>query len=264
MVPIFSTIVDGVQAVANADKDEQNVLGNLLGAGKLVVDMGVGVTVALGAIAASGAEVTRVYDLVAGTIGTAWNLLQASFSAVVVGVVGSLDAILAAAEAVTFGDMNQSIKDARAELETFGQGVTTEFMGQMGDLHGSVSQIGDAFTGSGDKAADAKDQVDEFGNSVFKMPLSKSVEIMAEIDGQEDVDGWITHLQEMDAITANVLINLDEESATKTEAKVKGYPVAWSADGTPIMYSTDLVEGTTQKTKAKLEQEIPSEKLMEI
>lgn len=264
MVPIFSTIVDGIQAIANADKDEQNVLGNLLGAGKLVIAMGVGVTAALATIAASGAEVTRVYDLVAGTIGTAWNLLQASFSAVVVGVVGSLDAILAAAEAVTFGDMNQSIKDARAELETFGEGVTTEFMGQMGDLHGSIGQIGDAFTGSGDKAADAKGQVDEFGNSVSGIPDTKAVDIQAGIDGQESVDEWITHLQEMDAITANVLINLDEDSATETEEKVKGYPVAWAADGTVIAYSTDLKEGTTDATKAKLDKEIPSEKLMEI
>jgi len=166
---------------------------------------------------------------------------------------------------VTFGDMNQSIQNARAELETFGEGVATEFMGQMGDLQGSIGQIGEAFGAAKDSADEAKGTIDDFGNSVDALPEGeKQVAIAAAITGQDEVDGWISHLQEMDAITANVWLTIDEEKLAETEAEIKGYPVAWSEDGTPIMYSTDLIPGSAEETKKKLDEEIPSEKLMEI
>ena len=214
MVPIFKTIADGITSVGTADKEEQNTMGNILGASKLLVDMGLKVVVALAAIQQSGTEVQNVYNVLAGTLKAIWNTLQIDFDAASLLIVDSLDAVLASIQTimgpfavafdpllkamggVSFGDMIKGIDSARKEMSSFREGIVTDLGNQLDDFGKGLNQVGDGFTGAGSKAGAAAGEVDKFGKAVKDIPTDASVNMTA-----KETDDYKAIISKVDDLT---------------------------------------------------------------
>ncbi|MEW6505520.1 MAG: phage tail tape measure protein [Chloroflexota bacterium] len=268
MGPIFKTIVEGIQAVAHADKEQTEMLGNILGASKLIVSLGGGVVAALAAIQQSGAEVGRVYDVVAGSVKAAWNTLQTGFDSIVLLITESVIAILDSVNQITFGAFSEDIGRARENVESFRQAVAMDFADQLGDLGDGLEQIGRGFTGAGDSAEGAAEQVDQVTGALQRVPEQVDTGVSVFLTGDEEVDSWLRGMHDIEAIAVSTFLEVDHE---KTEAgkqelttEVKRWKqelVGYTESGVPIYMTVDAeskanVEKSVQELKKKEDKEM--------
>jgi TP901 family phage tail tape measure protein len=260
--PVFKTIVEGVQSVATADKEQSGTLGNILGASKLIVELGGSVVAALALIEQSGTSVQSVYDVLAGSIKTAWNTLQVGFDSIVLLIAESVTAILDSVNTLTFGSFSNEIQQARDSVERFRSAVATDFTAQMQDLGDGLDQIGRGFTGAGDSAAEAADKIGDVSEAMADVPEKIDTGVDVFLTGEEKVDSWLMSMHNIDAITVSTFLEVDESKSQAAKKELED--VLRYEDGIPVYAVTYVDKNAAEKTKKELAEAIPESKQMEI
>lgn len=233
MVDTFQPILEGIMSTVEGfnrlDAEAQKSAGGVLAAAKAIVDAGGLIAGALVVIGGHAEEVKRVFQVLIGTVQAAWNTLEVAFSSLVLGVAEGVDTFLAFVESLNFslglGGLNTSIKEARAEVLAFQKAVEAE---RMQDFSEGVDGLSLALKGAAGEADRAR-------GAVESIPDKKETRV--------DAIG----IEEAIAMIRAVPI---EAAGIPDEVKTK---IEIEPDQTSI-----------DRTKAKIEDEVPAVKRMEI
>lgn len=135
--PVISVIVDTISASNDLDAKTQQVIGSVLGMAKVVAEAGVAIAAAVVGIYSAGVEMKGVFEIVEGSVKTAWNTIQMTIEFAALGILESLQVLVGGLNAITFG----------------------QFQGTMDSLDGAVKKIRQDFEGDWKEATDGVELV---------------------------------------------------------------------------------------------------------
>jgi|GEM_PF-6717612 len=191
--PVWDSIREGVSRFNELDNSSKIAAGEFLGAAELIAKAGVKIGLALAAIEKSGAEITNVFNAVAGAVGFVWNELEIIFSRMAQLVVNFLSAITYIPEKLSgiipgLGGVSEGIASFRDELKVMNE----ELQAQVGkNSEEAVSRLAQAWSGLSGETRAAAQSVRSVGDSA-----EETASITSSAVG-ESADDIMRHVQAM-------------------------------------------------------------------
>ena len=293
--PIIGQIIKSIEDLSKASTEDQELFGNILAAGKLVMDMSSQVVLALAAMHEWGVNAKDVFEVLGGSVKVVFNSLQVMFDAFVITFLEGLIRLNKAAELVTFGNLGEEVKATTKSLEAWRDAVGKDYEAQLKDIDGGLRMIGEGFgivdkaaTTSGNTMADFRKKLDDLAKN---SNTTVEIEITAKGKDAEEVMSRIekrTEELEKNPVQIDIGYNPEyyadamalvdgfkaasdleittrvNEDAAKESDKILKEIIGYTDEGKPLYFFTSVDEGSLKKTKKNLKEEIPTEKQIEI
>jgi TP901 family phage tail tape measure protein len=208
--PFFDAVVEGVKHLNALDEADQKVIGNILGAAKLITELGLGVAASLAAIQASGTDMGRAFDLIFGVIKIEINLLQLAFDGFVGGVGKGLELLLSTANMWSFGQI-EGLDQATKDIKEFNAAVGAHALDQIADIGAGWDMVAG--------------HVKETGAAIKAIPATTVATIEAAIDPA--LQEWAAEANRNLTTTVSVGVNQTEAAQAKQDIAALGSSVPY-------------------------------------
>ncbi len=221
---VFKQVREGISAFNDLDEDSKQSFGNILGSAQLVVMAGAKITLAIGAITATGAEMKSVFNVIVGSLKYLWNSAESLFDLMVLNVTTAIYGILKIADIATLG-MSDRIGNAMKGVENYMGGVWQTLKENTGEAIEGLGMVADSITGTAEAAEVANEKTKSFSDTVTSLPSEKTVKFGAAWDelqamvAEEKLEG----MPDSKTVDYGVLLN-DEQAANVRSAMETNFP----------------------------------------
>lgn len=291
--PIIAQIIKSIEDLSKAGTGDQELFGNILAAGKLVMDMGSQLVLALAAMHEWGVNAKDIFEVLGGSVKIVFNSLQAMFDQFVIAFLEGLIKLNKVAELVTFGKLGEEVKAATASLKSWRDAVGQDYEAQLKDIDDGLRMVGEGFGVTEEAAKTAGESMADFRKKVEALSEKNTIEMQVTAEGKDAIEvmGMVRADAEKlseDPASIKVEVNpeyysgaldliakfksdadvtiettANEESARKAAGMIKEI-VGYTDDGLPIYLYTDVSKPSMDKAKRDLKDGIPTEKQIEI
>lgn len=230
---VFRQVKEWIANFNEMDSASQKTFGNILGAAQLIMAAGVKMSIAIGVIAASGAEIENVFNVVVGSMKFLWNSAQTTFDLAALYITTVIKSLLQTANALILGQ-SETIKNALTEVDYFQRGIKESLVKNANETRDALGQMTDGFTGTGKAAQTAGERTEEFAETIEGIPEKKGISINAEWDElqaqiveeeaektaqniQEKIDTTILSVKEVEITPVISLEQFEAETARMSE-----------------------------------------------
>jgi len=258
--PYFDALAEAVRRARDMDGETAQAFGNVLLMAQAVVTAGAGVATAFATIQATGAEMSDVFDVVAGSVKAAWNLLSAVFDEVAQrGVDAALVVVEAAGmlnRALGLGGLNGPLIEIKNNLLAFRAAIEEHAVEEMADAVEGAKQAWNGLTGA---TSEARTAVETLGAAVNDIP-------------RKDVDIALANHEELTAKLREMGVLVEDIPAGEVSVTADTKPAEQQfetlsttlEDGRTVSIKVPVDQASVNAANAKLESDIPDAKLVSL
>lgn len=238
--PTVDFLVGMITSLEDLDDEAQKKVGNFLGAAKIITDFGLEVAAAIVLINDGAGSLGPTFQIAIDAITLGFQGVKLIWDLTALAVIEIVDIFLKQFEKITFGDLNQDIKDNRAAFELWSSDLQKS-IGETGTSIGkSLGLVGDELDAVAKAAADAETLIfaipDRIADSTPAAVVdlgrirealdaisAVDVVIAPEVDAgttTEDAKALLTAVQKEFEGVVDISTAVDEDSVTTTFSNI--------------------------------------------
>lgn len=259
-VPIGAAVREAIAAFNSLDASTKQLIGNFMGFSMAYKFFGP-ISIALIALGADAETAGRIFTLFFASLENGFNLIKVLLYAVATGFFELITAGIKFLDLIPGLDFSKEIAQNEKTLDSL--------KGKLSDsadaLMLSTAKVVDAWNGTGESADKATGKVSNYEKAINNLPDEKKTEIKA--DGADKSIEQINKIKDIvNTIPAQKDVNVEVRADGSSIEKAHGMIIETFQDGSIAISNIKVAPDidSINKTKEKLEKEIPSEKMMEI